>query len=66
MDTESYQFHNVQCGNITVDVYIANDQGDRNTIVWEENDILFYISAFMEEDELIKLIDHVHLINCDN
>lgn len=63
LDTESYQLHNVQCGNITVDVYIANDQGDRNSIVWEENDILFYISAFLDQDELIELIDHVRLVN---
>lgn len=66
LDTESYHFRNVQCGNIIVDVYIANDQSDRNTIVWEKNDVLFTISAFMEQNELIELINHVHLVNCDN
>lgn len=66
LETETCQFETVQYGSITVDVYIANNQGKSNTIVWEKNDVLFTISAFMEQNELIELIDHVHLLNCDN
>lgn len=63
--TESCQFSNVQWGNITVDVYIANDQSKSNSIVWEEGDVLFCISAFLEQDELVELIDHVQVKNVE-
>lgn len=63
--TSSCQFSNVQWGNITVDVYIANDQSKSNSIVWEEGDVLFCISAFLEQDELVELIDHVQVKNVE-
>ena len=50
----------VYVGRYLADIYISNDAGEGNEIVWKgENDTLFIIQGFLTEKELIELAERI-------
>ena len=44
------------------DYYLCKDGSRGNAIVWEENDILFSISGFLQKEQLIELANCINLV----
>lgn len=61
LNSEQYDFISAIYGETTVDIYIARNENESNGIVWMDADqnILFHITAHMDQDELMALIEHV-------
>lgn len=63
-----YSFNNnevlkeVYINNIRADLYISENKNGQLTLVWEKNDILFSISAYLTEEEIIKMAESVGVI----
>ena len=44
---------------ITADLFLATDKETSNVIMWISEDTAFYISAFLDEEKLIKIAENV-------
>lgn len=58
---DGYSVEFVSVLNYPADFFLAEDTNQSNCIIWcdEENRIIFYISAFLEKNELIALAESV-------
>jgi len=53
--TEGYQCINTTIGDLKGEMYLADDQDMANAIVWKDESTIWYLSAFLDEEELLKL-----------
>lgn len=53
--TEGYQCINTTVGDLKGEIYLADDQDMENAIVWKDESTIWYLSAFLDEEELLKL-----------
>lgn len=61
LETVEYELHTVKVNDNLAEVYIASDDTETNAIIWIDStqDILFYISAPLNQDELIKMAESI-------
>ena len=52
-----YEERHVAVGNFQAEILLSNDSTDSNAIVWksEDGNVMFSITSFLEEDDLIKM-----------
>lgn len=55
--------HRGTVGEYPAEIYIARSKDEQNAVIWtnEKENTLFYISAFIDEDELIKMAESVEV-----
>lgn len=60
-DGESHEYHQIQIGNDSADLYLSTAEGMSSAIVWinHRDNILFCISGMLESDELITIAKNV-------
>lgn len=63
-DTENYEHYSAYVNDCAADIYIASKENETSGIVWEDSqrDILFQISAFAGQNELVELAETVNKI----
>ena len=61
VESEGYTVSTIMIGNITADIYITQEDGKNNIIVWEDKagNAILYISADVDEEALIKFAESV-------
>lgn len=57
--------HRASVGEYPAEIYIAKDEDEQNAIVWtiDKDNTLLFISAFIDESELIKMAESVEVKN---
>ena len=61
VESDGYTVSTIMVGNITADIYITQEDGKNNIIVWEDKagNAILYISADVGEEALIKFAESV-------
>ena len=61
VESEGYTVSTIMIGNIAADIYITQEDGKNNIIVWEDKagNAILYISADVDEEALIKFAENV-------
>lgn len=56
--------HSASVGEYPAEIHIARDEDQQNAVVWtnEKENTIFFISAFLSENELIKMAESVEVV----
>jgi len=57
-----YEIGKISVRDTVGDYYFCKDGSRGNAIVWEENDILFCVSGFLQKEQLIDLANCINLV----
>ncbi len=59
LDTRGYQCINTTVGDLKGEIYLPDDQNMENAIVWKDESTLWYLCAFLDAEELLKLAESI-------
>ncbi len=57
MGTEGYQIERVSVQDDPAELYLSDDPAKTNSLIWcdEESQVIFYLSGFIDKEELLKI-----------
>ena len=62
-DDSLYNFSSIAIDSSIADIYISTTPAKANSIIINNDDVLFHISAILDQDDLIKMANSIYIFN---